>query len=177
MESEEKSAADKKKWGEKFFIAFVTKTGDSSNYYQGYEVLASESKKSGAIELEGGNFKLYTIYIDETNSEDEKCFNETKSNFFARHEVFFEHTQSLEDCLYAENYGSASYKATLQNVANPDDFSANTGFLVDLTENRPAYTNKYGISEIYFSVTGSDKYNKAYFLRDCWNHSGDFAEK
>ena len=175
LESSEKTAEQKKKYGEKFFITFVTKTGDNASYYQGYEILASESKKAGAIELKGGSFKLYTIFIDELNSDKEKVFNATSDNFFARHEVFFEHTQSLEDCYYSEKYGATSYKSSLANVANPDNFSSNTCFLVDLTEDAPAYTNKYGISEIIFSVTGSDKYNKAYFLRDCWNHTGDFA--
>ena len=168
------TAEQKKQFGEKFFITFVTENGDNASYYEGYEILASESKKANAIELKGGNFKLYTIYIDSKDDDDKKYFNETDNNFFARHELFFELTQALEDCPYAETYGTG-YSSTLENVANPDSFASNTTFLIDLTETKPTYANKYGVSEIFFSVSGSDKYKKAYFLRDAWNHEGDFA--
>lgn len=172
----EATEADKKKFGDKFFVTFVSETGDNADYYQAYEIFASESKKQN-IKLDSGSFKLYTIYIDELDNEDKKCFNESSDNFFARHEVFFEHTQSLVDSHYAENYGRSAYEAALGNVADPDALSANTCFLVDFTDKAPEYTNKYGVSEIFFAVNGSDKYNKAYFLRDCWNHAGDFATK
>ena len=41
----EKTDELKKKYGEKFFITFVSENGDNANYYEGYEILASESKK------------------------------------------------------------------------------------------------------------------------------------
>ena len=173
----EKTDELRKKYGEKFFITFVSENGDNANYYEGYEILASESKKTNGITLEGGNFKLYTIYIDEKNDDKEKVFNETSDNFYNRHQTFFELTNELDECPYSEVYGTSSYQSSLLNLTDPSNVSSNTCFLIDLTDGAPSHTNKFGVSEIIFSVSGSDKYNKAYFLRDCWNHAGDFAAK
>lgn len=174
-----------KKYGEKFFVAFVQEDCASceANYY-GFEYLQKNWNKNG-YEIEDGNkFVLHTIFLDTENDDGDNLF---QKYFYDTYGAIFEETaSSIKESNYFVNQSgeTGSYNNELINLENSDTFASPTVFLVDMSEDRPAYTNKYAISEVFFAYEGTAKGGaststsqaKAQTLCDAWNHVGIFGE-
>lgn len=157
-------------YGDKFFLTFVHEgcTGCSESY-EGFKLLKKEFKKNYKPD-DGKEFKMYSIFTDETTDEtttDRSAF----SFFLDRQSQFF---------LYAAAEARGSYY-DLNNNYNKEDldaledadynnFKTPTIILVDLEQRV--------ISEVMFGTgSGNTKDEKAQLLLDCWNHKNEFAEK
>lgn len=184
------TAEQKDKYGEKFFIAFVQDdcSGCEDNY-SGFEYAQKQWNKNGYDIEDNNKFVLYTISIDKTVKKDNKnseTVNVFQKYFYDRYSSIFEETsQSATESYYFLNQGgeSSTYASELKKMETSDSFSSPTVFLIDLTNNAPDYTNKYGVSEVVFTYEGTAKGGadtstsqaKAQTIVDAWNHKGIFA--
>jgi len=187
MNPDDAANADyQKKYGEKFFVAFVIEDcKDCESNYYGLKTAQSNWGKSGSefdfatLGKEKETFKIASIYVDAKNSNDELYF----SNYISgekdscRYNDFFEQASDLKSP-YVENIGGG------ENYYNPifsedNSFQTPTLMLIDLTEGQPSYTTEFGVSEILFKYDGRDgstsNYDLARTIWDCWNHIGKFS--
>jgi len=168
--------AQKAKYGEKFFLAFV-QTGCSGceTNYPGFEALQTGWSSYNMK----GSFRLFTIYIDEEATytlpdKSKQLFDYFYTNNGA--EIIFDNAAEIgENRPYYNNAGT-DYSTNLTDLTDPEKFPTPTTFLIDME-----YTDEsYGISEVFFTLTG---YNNgtassdyAYRLKQCWEHTGMFAD-
>ena len=164
-------ASVKSEYGEKFFVAFVSNScSECKSARPGFEYLKAKFKKSYKPD-DGRDFKLYTIFTDETTDET-TTRQSAFVQFLDRQSAFFE--EAGEVAINSQYYMNDQIsKSDIDAMANADrnDFLTPTIILVDYEVG--------GISEVMFGVgsDGDTKYEKAQLLLDCWNHKGDFAEK
>ena len=168
-------------YGEKFFLVYVQ--GDNcancDAVKPGFETLQNNWTGSYAPS-DGRDFKMYTIFADESSTNDEdydleadqKAFNRYL-NKFSDNDFFSEAGGRLMDeAPYKINasVGDADY----ENFTNADttNFSVPTVLLIDFSEEAFNLRNsRPGVSEVLFGVTGNDKNAKADLLLDMWNHT------
>ncbi len=168
--STRKATADK--YGEKFFLMYVSTTCPScKEAREGFETL--ETRFTDYVRNGKDSFKMYTVFTDEKTNDtttDQSAF----VKYMNRNLKFMENAATVG---YASEYylnGKIS-ETDLINVESCDenDFLTPTIFFVDLSEQRI----DPGVSEIMFGVTGDTNVAKAQHLADCWQHTGDFAVK
>ena len=203
--SEDKTEADYEKYGKKFFVTFVQEECSTcSSIYKGWKAAKENwGKATGFKSVKNtstgetiytankGDFKMYTIFVDQLNDD--------KENYFWK----------LHDKIYSAQWGDLStlenpYKAN--NSLNYDglasseqeDLSGGTVFSTpttllfdrefaesgDLMQKGYSAVNdsiaKYGISEILFDIpdkagqASGTPLAKARTIWDCWNHIGQF---
>jgi len=157
--------------GDKFFLAYVEK-----------ECKPCEDAKEGfaKFEKENSDFHLVTIFADDETSEstDSKtAFNQYQE----RHLDFFAEVGSIayETDYFKNGHISDADDGALKGfeTADPDNFSTPSILLVELSLTTEEITRGYsvGVTEIMFSVEGSNKGERARTLSDCWNHTGEFS--
>jgi len=178
----EKTDAEKKKWGEKFYVVFVQEEcAGCETIYKGFDVLDSNWHK-GEFAKEGQTekFEMYTIFIDTEDEIDNTTENLFQKYFFDRVDYLFEDIIGvMQESNYVKNLSSStSYLNDLQTLDDSVNFASPTVFLYD-----PAYENnstQLGVSEVLFTVPGknneSGSYPIARTLFDCWYHQDIFAE-
>jgi len=181
MANDEKSASDKAKWGEKFFVTFVQEDcAGCESIYKGFDVLESNWNK-GEFAKEGSSesYKMYTIFIDTTDTIDDETQNLFQKYFFDRVDYQFEEIIGvMQESNYVKNLtSSTSYLSDLQTLDDSEKFASPTIFLYD-----PSYegnNTQLGVSEVLFTVSGknneSGSYPIARTLFDCWYHQDIFA--
>ncbi len=181
------------KYGEKFFVTFVQEENSGSEtIYKGWEAAKKNwgttagfqrvKDKQGNVISEAGEFKMYTIFIDEKNDDDENIFWKLMDDEFASE---FAELSSLENP-YKSNNTSVSYEGIANSgstdISGSATFSAPTTFLFD--KNFDATLDKgysqvgFEIAEIVFDIadkgaTGTN-IGLARTIWDCWNHIGQF---
>lgn len=185
IQNNEETAAQKKEYGEKFFVCFVQVgcAGCESNY-DGFNTLQDKWNKDFEINDSYG-FKMHTIYIDEDdeNINSSNIFNQyildTYSNIF---EEAIQIAQSSAYCTNLTTSGSteeSSYYKTAGALLDEGGFVSPTSFLVDISR-RNDVNSAYGITEVFFEFEGvdggTDSYSKAQTLADCWNKEGIFSD-
>ena len=181
MASSEKTEADKKKWGEKFYVVFVQEscTGCES-IYKGFDVLDSNWHKGEfAKDGQSEDFKMYSIFIDTEDDIDDVTENLFQKYLFDRVDYLFEDIIGvMQESYYVKNLSSStSYLNDLQTLDDSTNFASPTVFLYD-----PAYeanSTQLGVSEVLFTVPGknneSGSYPIARTLFDCWYHQDIFS--
>lgn len=181
------SEADKKKFGEKFFINFVQDgcEGCKSNY-EGYKVLQNNWGKSEfKFEGEKETLKMFNIFIDKTNKDDKEYFLEYISGdkTTCRYGDFFAETAELKNH-YMYNVGTGDdYHRTL--CSSEDSFQSPITILIDFTfQGGAGYEiGEMGATEVFYTIAGKDdagtgsdsSWAKARSIWDCWNHAGNFS--
>ena len=175
----------KSKYGERFFVAFVTKDNATcKDLYGGLKMFQDKwaDKKEGEFKGLAGEFKLITIYTDTVSEADESV------NLF--NEVWVNHIELFED-LGRNGYLAKTYYA--QNKNYTDDNYINSFIGSSDTKSCPMSAplvmyfdfsdgnlieNKriVGLSDVIFSVDGSSDLEKARTLRNCWAHKDMFGE-
>ena len=180
MQSDDKTAADVKKWGEKFFVVFVQEEcAGCEDIYKGFDILESNWGKSEFAHSGNEEFKMYTIFIDTEEEVDDTDQNLFQKYFFDRVDYLFEDIIGvMQESNYAKNLSSASsYLNELQTLDDAANFASPTVFLYD-----PAYEDnatQLGVSEVLFTVPGknneSGSYPVARTLFDCWYHQDIFS--
>lgn len=203
--SEDKTDADYAKYGEKFFVTFVQEDCSTcSSIYKGWKTAKDswgkaagfkELRKQGVDEpiyvAKKSDFKMYTIFVDQKNSDDDNYFWKLHDKIYSEQ---FGDLSTLENP-YKANNSSISYEGLAsseeEDLSGGSVFTSPTTLLFDREfAEKDLYDlgyscandgiGKYGIAEILFDipdkagqVTGTPL-AKARTLWDCWNHIGDF---
>lgn len=182
MLAEEKTEADKQRWGEKFYVVFVQENCSGCEaIYKGFDILKSEWNTGTFTAPEGqkaSDFKMYTIYLDTEETIDNKTKNLFQDYFFNAYDMYFEDIAGvMQDCPYAKNAKVSSYSSDLETLTDSSKFASPTIFLYD-----PTYqgnVTQFGVSEVLFTASGkknqSGAYPIAYTLFDCWYHQDVFS--
>lgn len=167
------------KRGEKFFLVVVQTTCTACDEAQpGFEALQKGWNSTYAIN-DGQVFKLYTIYADDTSSNDEDYTLEDDKKAFYRYlnnftDFWEEAAGRLADTPYKTNASvSESYYNNIETV-NCASWQVPTIFLIDFSEDAWA-AGRWGISEAIFGVTGTGSIEKAQFLQKMWNHLPSYS--
>ena len=193
----DKSQADYNKYGDKFFVTFVEEgNATCESVYMGWEAAKKNwgstagfkevKDKDGNTVGTAGEFKLYTIFIDEVNDDDEKVFWKLMDNQFASE---FAELSILENP-YKANNSSISYESIANSgstdISGSATFSSPTTLLFDkefaskatVANGYSQINDNYKVAEIIFDVAdkGSTGTNigLARTIWDCWNHIGQF---
>ena len=193
----DKSQADYNKYGDKFFVTFVEEgNATCESVYKGWEAAKKNwgstagfkevKDKDGNTVGTAGEFKLYTIFIDEVNDDDEKVFWKLMDNQFASE---FAELSILENP-YKANNSSISYEGIANSgstdISGSATFSSPTTLLFDkefasqatVAKGYSQINDNYKVAEIIFDVAdkGSTGTNigLARTIWDCWNHIGQF---
>lgn len=185
IEDGKETEEQKKKYGEKFFLSFVQEgcSGCENNYY-GFKYLQDKyttSDKDSQFYLEGGAFKMHSIYMDQAIADLDEYDNIFDHFILENYQQVFERIAGdfgdASNYQYLINKGS-SYRTQVETLAETCD--SPTIFLVDITPDSKATVQAYGVTEVLFTVDGKDNdstsYGKALTLADCWNHADIFAE-
>lgn len=165
-------------YGEKYFVAYVGKSCAACDTAQGGFETLQDKWNSSFVAVDGREFKLYTIFADDTSSNDDS-FDEDDQKAFCRYldkfggdpiDFFSKAAGRLEETPYKTRASvSDSYYEHIE-TADRQNFDTPTIFLVDFSEE--AYDlGRPGISEAIFGVTGNTDYDKANLLLDMWNHT------
>lgn len=175
-EKGEATDAEKKEWGDKFFVMLVQESCSAcEERYGGFKALEENWGKGSFDNLEG-EFKLYTIFVDTKNDDGDNLFEEVyeRDTVGAIFEDSIATMQAVTGHPYATNGSSASsYDSELENLTDPDNISTPTLFLFDMTEDAPTWTSSYGVREVLFNfetTDGSDDIARARTLRNAWTN-------
>ena len=174
----------KSKYGDRFFVAFVTEDNSTcKDLYGGFKMLQDKwTSKNDEFSMLEGEFKLLTIYTDSISTVDDETnlFDQVWSNHY---ELFEDLAREgyLENTFYAQNksyktdnYASAFVGSSEQKTC---PMSAPLVMFFDYTEENPIKSQKVkGLSDIIFTVDGSSDLEKARTLKNCWSHSDIFGE-
>ena len=175
---DEANAAAKRKYGSKFFLALVQENCSScEERYGGFKTLQN-NWKTGEFNNVEGDFKLFTIYVDTYNDDNESLFEKVynRSDVQTTFEKAIEKLQDQNKHPYAVNNsdGSTKYTESLEKLIIQDEITTPTTFLIDLEEStKPSWVSENGIREVLFSFEstgGSDDYAKARTLRNAWTN-------
>ena len=179
----------KSKYGERFFIAFVQEESSScKDLYGGLKMFQDKwaDKKEGEFKDLAGEFKLYTVYTDAVNEDDEEVnlFNEVWSNHIELFEDFGRNGY-LAKTYYAQNknYSDDNYINSFIGSSDTKTCPMSTPLVMyfDFSEQNPfkvagSAERIVGLSDVIFTVDGSSDLEKARTLRDCWAHKDIFGE-
>ena len=176
----QKDSDDAKKYGNKFFIMLTEEDcAGCTTTYEGLKYLRDNWNKSEFVTEGQDEFKLYSLFVDTTNDDDENLF---KKYFYNTYDVNFEEVAgNMPLSPYYTNQGGAgsTYASNIDSLSDPNSMSVPTLFLVDL-DYECAQQNQLGITEIIFTLEtknsqGSNALGRARTLFDCWNHTDIFS--
>ncbi|MCH3976369.1 MAG: hypothetical protein LKE36_02005 [Bacilli bacterium] len=177
--------ADEQLDGQKFFLVFVS--SDCSACEEAKDGFA-ELKNYTTSELGGNKFALKTIFTDEETDDQDELSTTPFLNFLTSDDTtsFMNTTVDWvqQNSIYYSKHmlGKSSFAdadSILDSISNgyeeSSSFQTPTVFLVDFSQEAIDAGNQ-GVKEAFVGVPGSDKYEKAEFLAECWNTTGDFAK-
>jgi hypothetical protein len=172
-------------YGEKFFIAFVEEDNSScKDLYGGIKSFQDKFNKNAEFSNLDGKFKLYTIYTDTKDSDDDsiKLFDKVWSGHYS----FFEdlaHSDYLSETFYAKNndYNNDKYTNSFVGSSENETCPMTSPLMMyfDFTGSNPIDEKDQkikGLSDVIFSVDGSTELDKARTLKNCWAHSDVFGQ-
>lgn len=169
-----------------FFVA-EDDTGASVNEAANYLVNEGWSSLVTAEFPEAPAFQYEAIFTDQTIDlgDDDDTYKD--KNPFAYLWQSADYQQFVEDAYFVTtvspyyiNLEEASAKTTLknnaENIVSSSNYTSNLAYYVtiDLTDTN---TTDNIITNVFFEITGADKYEKAEFLSEAWTNSEDFEIK
>ena len=169
-----------------FFVA-EDDTGASVNESANYLVNEGWSNLVTAEFPEAPAFQYQAIFTDQTIDlgDDDDTYKD--KNPFAYLWQSADYQQFVEDAYFVTtvspyyiNLEEASAKTTLknnaENIVSSSNYTSNLAYYVtiDLTDTN---TTDNIITNVFFEITGADKYEKAEFLSEAWTNSEDFEIK
>ena len=170
----------KAKYGDKFFVMLTESECEGcATAYEGLKYLRDNWNKNEFST--GDEFRLYSLFVDETNDDDKNLF---KEYFYNNYDVNFEQlASSMTLSAYYTNKGgsSSTYATNIDSLADPEAMSVPTMFYVDFSYNETApQKNALKVTEILFSfdakdTQGGNALGRARTLFDCWNHTDIFS--
>jgi hypothetical protein len=176
-----------KKYGEKFFLAFVIEgcADCASNYYGLKTAQANWGKGEFSfddLDKEDEPFKIASIYVDGKNDDGDLYFSKyiSGNDTGTRYDEFFEVAATLENP-YVHNLENADPETYYSEIFSEENtFKTPTLMMIDLSGDQPYYTTDFGVSEILFAYKGREgstsNFDMARQIWDCWNHLGIFSD-
>lgn len=188
--------ADYAKYGYKFFLVYVSEDcANCETIQEGFEALednwgtlykptATQRTADGEAVVEP--FKIYTIFTDESSSNDDEDIMDDKTAFqryLNIHSDFFESSgqRFLDYTPYKRNASVSETNYNYWSEVDPDNFTVPTIVLVDYTyqatrllrsgDETSPIVGRQGASEIAFGISGDTKYDRAEVLLNMWNHT------
>lgn len=162
-------------YGEKFFVVYVSSNCSSCETIQPGFATLQEGWGTSFSNSDGRAFKMYTIYSDETSSNDDQdankytAFQRYLNNYQEFYELAGSRLAEQTPYRYNANLDSSTDYTYFQN-ADITNFKTPTILLVDYS--KEAYeVYRTGVSEVLFGVNGTSKYDKASLLLQMWNHT------
>ena len=162
---------------DKFFIAFVNKSGNANELKDGFAVLEKNINNDYYKTIDNKPFKLITIFTDDVTSDtkdDKTAFNQ----YLERQHEFFELAGSR---MLNTDYCTKAKKLDENRVeefsrAEESAFSSPIILLVEMKLSDEISGRGYlpGVTEMMFGIEGADEHKKAETLLHCWNHSNEF---
>ena len=169
------TAIDASAYGDKFFFVYTSTSCDGCNKAESGFKYLSEQWANKYVPSDNRSFKLYTIFADETSSNDsdyDETANDTTAfhRYLGRHLDFFNSTSShLQDAPYKNNKGISDTNYGYYEQPDFTNFSTPTILLVDYSE-EAINAGRGGVSEIIFGVDGDTDAERANVLINMWNH-------
>lgn len=163
--------------GKKFFLVFhQVDCAACEEAREGFEKLSSYSTS----DLGGSAFSMKTIDASQDTDEDYKPSNSSAKSafeaFLDRNIPYFEgYASAAQNTNYFLNGGISQETIDKIESAEVSQFQTPTIFLVDFTNNTPG--GYKGVTGVFVGVPGNTSVEKASFLLDAWNYTGDFAAK
>ncbi len=176
-----------KEYGSKFFMVFVQEGCEGcENDYYGFKTLQSNwdtyVKNDPELDEASKDFKLFTIYIDEEDEDEE-----VEKNYFKKYI-----TGDASTCRYTQIF--EDFSTFESNYTNRKDLDIEPKFVELVTsptvllfdfdfepKSGDLYTqSSYGLSEVFFEIGSDDastNNEKARFVWECWTHSGVFSKE
>jgi len=164
---------------DKFFVAYVAKECPGCDTAKGGFETLQERWGSSFNALDGREFTLYTIFADDSSSNDDDYDTDEDKKAFCRYldkfggnpvDFFSKAAGRLEETPYKTNASVAdSYYEHIEN-ADRQNFDTPTIFLIDFSK-EAFELGRVGLSEALFGVSGETDYDKANLLLDMWNHT------
>ena len=164
---------------EKFYVAYVAKDCASCDTAQGGFETLQQTWGSSFKATDGRSFALYTIFADDTSSNDDDYDTDEDKKPFCRYldkfggnpiDFFSKAGGRLEETPYKTNASiSDSYYEHVE-TADRQNFDTPTIFLIDFSK-EAFEIGRPGISEAIFGVSGDTDYAKAGLLMNMWNHT------
>ena len=169
-----------------FFVA-EDDTGASVNESANYLVNEGWSNLVTAEFPKAPAFQYQAIFTDQTIDLGDEDDTYKDKNPFAYLWQSADYQQFVEDAYFVTtvspyyiNLEEASAKTTLknnaENIVSSSNYTSNLAYYVtiDLTDTN---TTDNIITNVFFEITGADKYEKAEFLSEAWTNSEDFEIK
>lgn len=171
----------KQEYGEKFFFVIGKSECDAcSNISEALEYLEQNQPT-----YDISNYKMYSIIADEELTDDPKEYQDESAfqMINGRQTSAFEtlYTSGYYG-FYSENIETASERTSFVTKLDTlhEDASKMEVPLVcmfDLTEDALKDKNPYAISQLFYTLEGEDKFDKALQLANCWLYRGDVFSK
>ena len=169
---------------ERFFVAFVEKNSSSAeSLYGGLKTFRDKwnNAEFSASLKDKGSFKLFTIYTDTTNNNDENLFDMVWRNHYGLFEdladgnylpyTYYAQNNSYEAKKYQDNFVVSDEKTEECPLSTP------MLMYFDFTSDNPIENQVVnGLSDVIFSLEGDNDLEKARTLNRCWTHSEEFGK-
>ena len=172
------------KYGEKFFLIYVSEDCENCETMQPALETLQNGWNGNYAPSDDRPFAMYTIFTDESSTNDDDYDLEDDQRAFVRYldkfadnDFFSEAGGRLADeTPYKINasVGDSDY----DNFTNADHsaFSVPTILLIDFSEEAfNLHSSRPGVSEVLFGVSGNDRNEKADLLLQMWNHTDEDA--
>ena len=169
---------------QKYFLLFTNTNNSTTNGWKDAFVALKDNWGSTYIPKVddsgvGKNFKLYTIFTDESTSAT-TTVQTAFSKFLDAESAFFEKAgDQLKKSWYCFNEGVKKEDIDTFISSESTTFKTPTLLLIDWSKaGNSADTTLYdGVKTIMFDLPGDDCYKQAQTLIDCWNGADKFGEK
>lgn len=171
---------------DKLFLYFVQEQESASNINEANKYLVEEAWKNkvisraeeAGIEVKG-SFQYRTIFTDQTiEDKDGEYIYESHTafeyllksrefeSFYSTIYSAYQNTAYYQNIIAdkVENVKPESYQSSINSLRTTTNPSAPTLFIIDLSDN----SKNDIVSNIVFSIDGSDKYARADFLANAW---------
>ena len=171
---------------DKLFLYFVQEQESASNINEANKYLVEEAWKNkvisraeeAGIEVKG-SFQYRTIFTDQTIEDKDGEYiyeNHTAFEYLLKSREFesfystiysaYQNTAYYQNIIAdkVENVKPESYQSSINSLRTTTNPNAPTLFIIDLSDN----SKNDIVSNIVFSIDGSDKYARADFLANAW---------
>ncbi|MCR5491651.1 MAG: hypothetical protein K6F32_05955 [Bacilli bacterium] len=167
-------------YGEKFFLVYVSDDCSTCDTIQPAFKALQDDWNYRFTPSDGGTFKMYTIFTDDTSTNDDDYDLESEQHAFVRYLDKFNENgywseiggRLTDEAPYKENMSIGDSDYTYLADGDHDGFATPTILLVDFSK-EAFEAGRPGVSEVLFGVSGSDKFEKASLLLKMWNHCDD----
>lgn len=163
--------ANENTYGDKYFVILVQSgCGGCEELQPAVDLL--RTKTSRFYEQDTfGEFKFYTIFIDEEVTSD--ATTTAWQRFVDRNIAFLERSAEVaENSWY--NVNNFLPQTRIDGLQDGSNIVSPTLFLYDTTVNNPF---EPGISEVMFGVEGATPYEKAELMSHAWQHTDEFSQQ